>query len=98
MHIISYKKKKKVTADNLNLSRDSETLKLVLYVNVMGVIVDPILNWKQHVTYSSNKLAKSIGIIVKVRRFLPRKNYSEFILYLLISIFVLLQYSVGEHI
>jgi hypothetical protein len=39
--------------------------------NYLGVIIDSNLNWKAHVHELSKKLARSIGVLSKLRRFVP---------------------------
>ena len=36
----------------------------------LGVIIDNKLRWSDHITYTKNKIAKSIGIIYKPGTFL----------------------------
>ena len=49
----------------------------------LGVVLDDKLNWKSHIAYVSNKLAKSIGILYKVRYILSSELrkilYSAFV-------------------
>jgi hypothetical protein len=39
--------------------------------NYLGVIIDSNLNWKAHVQDLSKKLARSIGVLSKLRHFVP---------------------------
>jgi hypothetical protein len=39
--------------------------------NYLGVIIDSNLNWKAHVHELSKKLARSIGVLSKLRHFVP---------------------------
>ena len=72
-YMLFHTKKKINAADSPNLSIDGKQINLISHVKFLGVILDSMLDWKQHVVYTSSKLAKSIGIIVKVRRFLSKK-------------------------
>ena len=40
----------------------------------LGVIIDDKLKWNLHIIYMKNKIAKSNGILYKIRNFLDRKN------------------------
>jgi len=51
-----------------------EQIKRVHSTRFLGVIIDDKLIWDEHIKYISNKLAKSIGILTKVRHFLPSKT------------------------
>ena len=41
--------------------------------NFLGIILDSNLNWKYHAHYISNKLSRTLGIMNKLKQFLPTK-------------------------
>ena len=41
-------------------------------VKYLGVIIDNNLSWKQHIDYVTFKISRSVGLICKLRHFLPR--------------------------
>ena len=41
---------------------------------LLGVIIDRKLNWVDHIIYINNKIAKSIGILYKIRHFLDKQT------------------------
>ena len=43
------------------------------YIKYLGVLIDSILSWKHHVSNISKKISRSIGIMYKLRHFLPLK-------------------------
>ena len=43
----------------------------------LGVIIDDKLKWNLHILYMKNKIAKSNGILYKIRNFLDRKTLSH---------------------
>ena len=45
---------------------DNNRISLVNTTKFLGVMLDNNLSWKEHIGYISNKLAKSIGIIIKL--------------------------------
>ena len=53
------------------------------YIKYLGVLIDNNLNWKQYIKQMSNKISKGIGILAKMRNFLPlavlRNLYNAFI-------------------
>jgi hypothetical protein len=49
-----------ILLDNMKISR-TETAKF------LGTVIDENLSWKQHINYIKNKIAKSIGIIKRLR-------------------------------
>ena len=40
-------------------------------VRYLGVLIDSNLSWKHHVTYISTKISKSLGILARLRHFVP---------------------------
>ena len=53
------------------------------YIKYLGVILDKNLNWKQHIQHVNMKISKGIGILAKMRHFVPaqilRNLYFAFI-------------------
>ena len=43
------------------------------YIKYLGVLIDSTLSWKHHVSNISKKISRSIGIMYKLRPFLPLK-------------------------
>ena len=41
------------------------------YVKYLGVLIDSNLTWKQHILFISSKISKSLGIISRLRHFVP---------------------------
>ena len=41
-------------------------------IKYLGTILDPLLNWKTHITELSKKMARSVGIFYKLRYLLPQ--------------------------
>ena len=46
----------------------------VNYVKYLGVYIDADLSWKHHIEYISQKVSTSVGIIAKLRHFVPRQT------------------------
>ena len=44
------------------------------YVKYLGIIIDANLTWKAHVDYIALKISKTVGIISRIRHFLPRRT------------------------
>ena len=45
------------------------------YVNYLGINLDQYLNFKPHISILAKKTAKSVGILWKLRKFLPKKTF-----------------------
>ena len=43
-------------------------------VRYLGVLIDSNLSWKHHITYISTKINKSLGILARLRHFVPSKT------------------------
>ena len=41
------------------------------YVKYLGALTDKNLTWKQHFNYSNEKISKKVGIIARLRHFVP---------------------------
>ena len=62
---------KKNTRDlKMNIVTDGQEIDEVKKTKFLGVIIDSKLNWKEHISYISGKLSRSIGMILKARHFL----------------------------
>ena len=42
------------------------------YIRYLGILIDSNLSWKFHMDYLCQKVSKTIGIIAKLRHFVPR--------------------------
>ena len=42
------------------------------FIKFLGVLLDENLNWKEHIKYTENKIAKNLGLLHKARPFLER--------------------------
>ena len=47
-------------------------LKCKDYVKYLGILIDKNLNWKAHIFLVAFKISKTIGMIAKLRLFVPR--------------------------
>ena len=56
------------------ISVDGSQIRRVKFVKYLGLIVDDTLTWDKHVDYISAKISKNIGIIKRVRIFLPQHS------------------------
>lgn len=57
-----------------NIKIGEEKLEQVRVAKFLGILVDEKLTWKDHVVNLSKKVAKTIGIIGKARKYLSRKS------------------------
>ena len=48
-------------------------LKSEVYINYLGVLIDKNLSWKHHIDAIATKISKNVGLIAKLRHYVPRK-------------------------
>ena len=53
---------------------DQKEVRRVKLVKYLGMIVDDKLTWNQHVDYISSKITRNIGILKRVRHFIPKES------------------------
>ena len=53
------------------LKMNSETIENVNEFNFLGLTIDEHLNWKPHIQKISNKIARTLGIMCRLKNFLP---------------------------
>ena len=56
-----------------NIFLNNSILTKVNYTKLLGSILDNKLNWINHISYIKNKIAKSMGILLKARKVLNKK-------------------------
>ena len=69
------RQKKLVYEVNLNVIDNNTntltSLECKEYVKYLGVLIDSHLSWKFHIDYVASKLSKIVGIIARLRHFVP---------------------------
>ena len=61
-------------ADNNSLRIDNEIIQYVSSGKFLGVVTDRFLKFDNHVSEICGKLSKSVGILKKLREYLPGKT------------------------
>ena len=56
-----------------NISIENVPIEYVNTFNFLGILIDKDLNWKSHTEYVASKISKVIGILNKLKHFLPKK-------------------------
>ena len=54
------------------LSISNHVIERQEFIKFLGVLLDKNLNWKEHIKYTENKIAKNLGPLYKARPFLER--------------------------
>ena len=71
--IFSKQRGKKHKHKKIKININNYCIKQVSEMKYLGVILDSKLNWHNHIHYVTTKLAKTAGIIYKVRNKVPRE-------------------------
>ena len=69
--IIFLPKGKKYNTDNVKININGDEIKQVNFTKFLGIYIDEHLSWAQHVNYLSTKIARNVGILSKLKHFLP---------------------------
>ncbi len=60
----------------LDLKIENTIVERIYEFNVHGLIMNENLNWKSHFNKITNKISKSMGILNKLKHFLPLRELS----------------------
>jgi hypothetical protein len=70
--------KKETNADNSFVTRiEGTVIEVVNQTKFLGIILDNALFWKQHLSYLSTKIAKSMDILSRARPFLDKSTLKQ---------------------
>jgi hypothetical protein len=70
-HVMNFGRKHTSTP---NIKINNILLETIKETKFLGMIIDSNLTWKNHVSYTSKKIAKSIGVLSRARQFLSQKS------------------------
>ena len=59
-------------------SKQYVSLECKEYVKYLGIIINCNLNWKHHINYVKLKISKTVGIISKLRYYIPKNTLLDF--------------------
>ena len=74
--VIFHPYQKKLDRDVMIKIFDIHTKEFVLldqktYIKYLGILIDSNLTWKYHISYIKSKISKTIGVIARLRHFVP---------------------------
>ena len=55
------------------MSNTHTSLEIKDFIKYLGIMIDSDLSWKNHIDFICHKISKSIGIIAKLRHYIPRQ-------------------------
>ena len=65
------------------------TLEMKDFVKYLGIMIDSELSWKHHIDFICHKISRSVGIIAKMRHYIPRHLLLIYIMYLFLLIWIM---------
>ena len=65
---------KKPTRPSLDIRIDGKKINEVNNTKFLGAYIDQKLNWKDHIKYTSGKISRGIGMIIKARKYLNKES------------------------
>ena len=68
---------KKYDYNAINVKIDETPVSFTHSTKFLGIYLDDRLDWKAHISYISNKISKSIGILYRCQAYLSRKSLTD---------------------
>src|SRR6218665_2375474 len=68
-YILFHSVRKKASSNAILIN--NKPLKQLESIKLLGVIIDSHLSWKDHITLITNKISKKLGIISRIKHYLP---------------------------
>ena len=69
------------------------------FIKFLGVLLDENLNWKEHIKYTENKIAKKLGLLYKAKPFWERNAcLTSSLLLIYTNLYKLYQHSLGQYL
>ena len=78
---------KKSKPDDVYINIDGHEIDEVKCTKFLGVYIDNKISWKKHIDYTSGKVSRGIGIILRARHLLNRSSLKRCIIHLCTRIF-----------
>ena len=79
--IIFLPKCKTYNNDYVEININGSEIKQVNFTKCLGIYIDEHLSWAQHIDYLSKKIARNIGILSKLKHFLPCTSWIRYIIH-----------------
>ena len=65
---------------NLKIKINGKLLQPSNVVKYLGIYIDSHLNWNHQTNITLSKLSRAVGMLSKIRHYVPKKHYMKFIL------------------
>ena len=83
--IIFFSKGKTYNTDNVKININGNEIKQMNFTKCLGIYIDEHLSWAQHIDYLSNKIARNVGILSKLKHFLSMYIMNTLYYYFILS-------------
>ena len=74
MLVTTNQKRQRLNNDNLDLNFNNEPLTMITNEKILGVYVDNNLTWSEHIKRLTRKIASSIWLLSKIKKFLNQTH------------------------
>ena len=71
-YVVFRSSKRRIELGDWHVRLNEDVIPTVDCTKFLGVIIDERLTWKPHINYIQNKIAKNIGIILRLSSFMPK--------------------------
>ncbi len=88
-------KGKKYNTDNVKININGNEIKQVNFTKFLGIYIDEHFSWAQHIDYLPQKIARNVGILSKLKYFLPMYIMNTLYYSLIIISFTVLYIVMG---
>ena len=78
MLVTTYQKRQRLTNDHLDLTYNKESLNMISNDKILGIFVDNNLTWSNHIKHLTKKIASSIWLLSKIKKFLSQAHRVQF--------------------
>ena len=78
MFVTTNQKRQRLNRQNLDLNFQNEPLNMISSDKILGVFVDNNLTWTDHIKYLTKKIASSIWLLSKIKKFLSQDHRVQF--------------------
>ena len=76
----------RIKANDVNVVMQQNTMDRVNSTKFLGLIIDAKLKWHEHIQLVKHKIARSVGILYKIRHYLNKTNSLEYVLHICVLI------------
>ena len=73
-YVLFHSKRKRIPLNIDSIRIENNVIERTESINFLGILIHESLEWKHHIANISSKLSRSIGVLSKLRHFLPMRS------------------------